>query len=100
MSRVDYARQTVSAAVIAKGERIFDGRLVAEGPQTGTFRVKGDHGVYRVTLYSIDEFGVNGDCSCPAYRSCSHIYAAVLLAADRGIDLNQIASDDPFAGIV
>lgn len=92
----DFTRQTVSANVAAKGQRLFAEGLVAHGPKAGEYRVKGDHGFYRVKVYSVSRFGVIGDCDCPARRACSHLFAAVLFAADRdGADLDASPSD-PF----
>lgn len=90
----DFQRQTVSKSVARKGERLYRNDLVIHGPDPHSFRVKGDHGFYRVQVLSVSTFGVIGSCSCPAYRVCSHLYAATLYAIQRdGIDVSPTEID-------
>jgi hypothetical protein len=90
------AQRTVSAAVWAKGERLAAAGLVASGRTGGSFRVKGDHGLYRVELIDVDdEAGMTGICSCEARAACSHMVAALLHGRATGT-LEREEPADPF----
>lgn len=91
---------TVSQNVIDKGTRLVDAGLVANGPRNGEYRVKGDHGLYRVVIAHVDESGITGYCDCPAYRACSHLFAAMVHGERTGTLPTSDNIDDPFARIV
>lgn len=92
----DFTRQTISVSVRDKGERLYHTGMVAHGPEDREYRVKGDHGWYRVKVHSVSPFGVIGECDCPARKACSHLYAATMFGvANDGLD--QPKPDvDPF----
>lgn len=62
----------MTAATLAKAERLLDDQRVSSPIGGLVFQVQGDHDTYVVTLAEDVQI-----CTCPTHGECSHVRACV-----------------------